>query len=122
MDGALCPWQLNDQSGGRWTWDRHGEAAWLPGSWDRRSCQLLLVWPGLPPGRLGADLSLQYKGFQAQSINARSPPLCLTPEDLWHPTDLLTDAAVRWDDLKGSALHCQLHRLTQSVGHVEDAP
>lgn len=80
------------------------------------------LWLSLPPGRLGADLSLQYKGFQAQSINARSPPLCLTPKDLWHPADLLTDAAVRWDDLKRPALHCQLHGVTQNVEHVEDAP
>lgn len=78
--------------------------------------------PGLPPGRLGAGLSLQYKGFQAQSINTRSTPLCLTPEDLWHPADLLTDAAVRWDDLKGPELHCQLHGVTQSMEHMEDAP
>ena len=99
---------------------------------ERRKLDLRWTWGGsLAPWELGQEATPASLGsgrvcllgggerFQAQSINTRSPHLCLTPADLWHPSDLLMDAVVRWDDLKEPALHCQIHGVTQNMEHMK---
>ena len=80
MVGALHPGQLSDQSGGGWTWDGHGEAAWLPGSWDRRSCQLLLALAESASWEAGSRPEPAVQGVSGSKHQCKVTPSLLDPE------------------------------------------